>query len=434
MMLCRLNSDLFCRLPLVLIECYLVLYLIQISAGAFVTRGKVFKPIFLLAVMEKVFTHKRYADKCVKNIDNWKISESDKKAMRRYLEDYKSGEVTNKIGTNIDTTIERQTQFLKPCLEFVHNKSKKELLKLRKKDKQIIKNFKEDLLKDKIKSQLNKNYSLRVKIDMLSSFARFLDYILADKELGAILSKTLKVRIERKESEPNSLTEQEVDKLYKHCKNAKERYFISVLFGSGARAEEFHNIRYSDLTLPQGKENFVKLRLRNPYSKTKGRTISLYYKFCLESIRDYLEERKGIDLEAPIFETSYDSMRIWLYRHGNKVLNKNVHYHLARDTCATLLADKMNRQQLCVYFGWKFSSTMVDKYINRKGVDMNIIDNKMASNEFEKLQQDLNKEKLDRAMQFEGLKELLVKAAIGKAKISAEEEEKIRKTILEAIE
>jgi len=48
-----------------------------------------------------------------------------------------------------------------------------------------------------------------------------------------------------KKKTPDYLTEQEIIKLYKNCKNPSERFLITVLFDSGARIEEFLNIKRS---------------------------------------------------------------------------------------------------------------------------------------------------------------------------------------------
>ena len=346
--------------------------------------------------MQKILTHKRYAEECKKKINNWKTSKENKDLIKKFLEDYENGEVTNRVGSNIETTIERQTQFLRPCLEWFNKKNY---------TLENIKKFKKDLLSDKIKKANGGAYSIRVKKDLLSSFARFLDYTLKDDSP----SQPLKIKIDMKKGDIKFLTLEEIDTLYKHCKNAKERYFIAMLFSSGTRAEEFQNIRFSDITLPKAGEQYIKLRIRNEYSKTEGRTINLYYKHTLEAVRDYLEERKGLDLEEPVFETAYDSMRIWVNRFGKKVLNKTIGYHLFRHSAATWLANKMNRQQLCIYFGWKFSSPMPDIYIKRKGVDMEVVNDKFKKTEIEEMKRNFDKEKFDKDLEIENLKEKITK-------------------------
>jgi len=45
---------------------------------------------------------------------------------------------------------------------------------------------------------------------------------------------------------PEYLKEAEVECLYSYCRTAAQKFLVAVLFDSGARAEEFHNIRFED--------------------------------------------------------------------------------------------------------------------------------------------------------------------------------------------
>ena len=44
---------------------------------------------------------------------------------------------------------------------------------------------------------------------------------------------------------------------------------------------------------------------------------------------------------------------------------------------------------LCIYFGWKFSSPMPDIYIKRSGVNMEEIENKFKSSQMEELETEI---------------------------------------------
>jgi integrase len=342
--------------------------------------------------LKKVLTHHRYADSKLKEVSDWKVSDQTKKDIRQFIEDYKSGEVTGRIGTNLDATIERVLQLLKPSLTFLE------------KNKQDIKKFKDTLLKDKIKSDLRKPYSLRTKKMMLSTLTQFLKW--KHPENHNDLIKPLQVRIESKKPEPKSLSLNEIDKLYKNCKNNKERYVIANLFSSGARAEEFLNIRHSDITLPEKNESFVTIRIREGFSKTEGRTIKLYYDKSLEATREFLNQRKqeGIEPDEPVIKDSYGAIKDWLVRIGQRVLKKNVHFHLFRSSCATWISSKINRNQMCIHFGWKFSSNMPDVYIKRQGVDMKEVTETFERSELEQIKNKLEKTNQEKSMEIEGLK------------------------------
>jgi hypothetical protein len=186
---------------------------------------------------------------------------------------------------------------------------------------------------------------------------------------------------------PDFLKESEVEKLFKGCKTAHERFLIAVLFDAGARATEFHNIRYEDIQMPEGVNAHVRITLKEEYSKTKGRMVGLYWKHSLDAVRDFLREREatGIKASDPVYDGLYDATRMFLHRLGNKVLGRPIHYHLFRHSSATYYAAKMNRQQLCIRYGWTFSSRMPDVYIARAGVDMQELDERFKATEVDTL-------------------------------------------------
>jgi hypothetical protein len=179
---------------------------------------------------------------------------------------------------------------------------------------------------------------------------------------------------------PDYLKEQEIEFLYRKCRTAEQRFVVAMLFDSGARAEEFINIRFEDVHLPDDKENFVKLTLKEEYSKTKGRTISLYWKNSLLAVSEFVQERiqQGIRPDEPVFTGSYDAMRMFLHRLGQSALKRSVHPHLFRHSSATFYATKLNRQELCYRYGWKFSSDMPDVYISRAGMESKELDVKFT--------------------------------------------------------
>jgi hypothetical protein len=101
-------------------------------------------------------------------------------------------------------------------------------------------------------------------------------------------------------------------------------------------------------------------------------------------------------------------------RLGKRVLNKSIHFHLFRHSSATYYATKLNRQELCYRYGWKFSSDMPDTYISRAGMESKELDEKFQATELESLQKKLEKQeqqrlieaakKEDRAKELEELK------------------------------
>ncbi len=157
------------------------------------------------------------------------------------------------------------------------------------------------------------------------------------------------------------------------------------------------------------KSGFIKAVIRNETSKTKGRTISLYWTKSLEAIPEFLKQREseGAKPTDYVLTRSYNSLRAWIQRFGKKVLHKRVHVHMFRHACADWLASKLNRQQLCIFFGWKFSSNMPDIYISRQNVNMQVADEKIKSDNFTELQNQITKIEFERKMEAEKHKEEL---------------------------
>jgi len=267
---------------------------------------------------------------------------------------------------------------------------------------QDIESFEKALSSGAIESKRGRAYSHATKVDMRRALKVYLRWRVG-AQAGNELTDWLDTRSVSKT--PDFLKEADIERLLKACKSADERFLISVLLDSGARATEFHNIRYEDIQVPTTEQGYVKLTLREEYSKTKGRTISLFWKHTGEAVKEFLKERElnGIRAADPIFTRTYDAGRLFLNRLGQKVLGRSVHYHLFRHSSATYYADKMNRQQLCIRYGWAFSSDMPDVYISRAGVDSAELDQKFANVEGAAMA-----ERLAKAEQREKVKDLRI--------------------------
>ena len=98
-------------------------------------------------------------------------------------------------------------------------------------------------------------------------------------------------------------------------------------------------------------------------------------------------------------------------RVGKKVLGKSIHFHLFRHSSATYYASRLNRQQLCIRYGWSFSSEMCDVYVSRAGMDNKEIDEAMTNTELSDLQLKIQRQGQTNEIQKEEIKELRDKFA-----------------------
>ena len=343
----------------------------------------------------KVEIHNRNLETRKNSIKGWNIQKQDKKDLIKFLYDLELGKVNK--GKKISQT--RQLKYL-DILKIPLTFFNKQTSKLTKKD---IENFETALTTNKIISFKGKPYSEATKSDFRRLLRIYLKWKRGDT-IGNNLTDFFDTRTKRKT--PDYLNEQEIEKLFKACRTTEDRFLIAVLFDSGARAEEFHNIRKEDIQLPTGNKTYVTLTLKEEYSKTAGRVISLYWKHSLEAVKDYLDlrTREGIKNDEQIFTKRYDNVRQFLNRLGKNVLGKNIHYHLFRHSSATYFASRMNRQQLCYRYGWKFSSDMPDVYISRSGMENKELDTKFSTTELEEVKNKLEKDKQEKSIEIEQLK------------------------------
>ena len=213
-------------------------------------------------------------ESALQKLPQWQVPPSVQSEIRRFLDDLGLGKVNR--GKKIPLARQlKYLQALRPPLEFFN----KPTVRLTLHD---IENFERALGSGKICNWFNgKPYAHSTQVDMRMLLKIFLRWRLGPTK-AATLAGWLDTRY--RPTTPDFLSDAEIERLYKKCRNSQQRFLIAVLFDSGARAEEFHNIRFEDVYLPEGKENFVRIALKEEYSKTLGRTIALYWKHSVEAL------------------------------------------------------------------------------------------------------------------------------------------------------
>lgn len=332
---------------------------------------------------ERIVIHYRNLAYRKQQLQHWRIPASTKRELLTFLEQLELGKVNR--GRKISAS--RQLKYLdllKVPLEFLN----KPTPRLTVAD---LERFERALSTGRLVSRLyGRPYRHSTQVDLRKLLRIFLRW-----RLGAARALPLTSWFDTHDQAktPDFLTEAEAERLYKACSRPEHRFLVAVLFDSGARAGEFHNIRYEDVFLPEGRDNFVRFALKEEYSKTLGRTIALYWKYSAEAVQEYLRQRKqeGIQPGEPVFSTNYPAAKKFLRRLGQRVLQRNLYYHLFRHSSATYYAAKLNRQELCYRYGWKFSSNMPDIYISRSGMQSKALDEKFTQTELGTLRDDLVK-------------------------------------------
>ena len=356
-----------------------------------------------MSEVDKISIRCMNIEKRIKDIDNWKISAQDKKDIKNgWIRALRLGELTNKVMR--DETLSSYLSDIKIALEHI----KKPVAKLTEED---IRKFHEAMVADKITYSFKKRekngkkvvetitaekpYSKNKKISIRRTFVLYLKWKLDEKAYKFI--KLLKINLGGKEKDIYAPTEPEVEKLYYGCRESFSRFFIAVLFDTGARAEEFHNIRMEDVIFPKVGESFIKIRFRPEFSKTKGRTISCYWKYSTKAITDYYNERlkAGAQPTEPIFEKTYQTMRKFLHRLSKKTLGKSLHYHALRHASAShYIYIIKNNHQFAYRYSWSFNSPMISRYSRRRDMSEEV-DKEIEQTEINTLKHEIEKIKLN---------------------------------------
>lgn len=330
---------------------------------------------------ERLLIHPCNLEKRKLQLARWKIPESTRREILQFLNELALGKVNR--GRKISDR--RQLKYIEmlriPMLFF--NKATPRLTV------PDVERFEKALATGHIaSSRFHRPYGQSTQSDIRKALRTFLRWRLGQAK-ALELAGWLDTRCRPKT--PDFLSEAQVERLYKACSRPEQRFLIAVLFDSGARAEEFHNLRIEDIHLPEGQDNFVRIALKEEYSKTLGRTIALYWKNSLEAVQEYLRQRReqGAKPGEPVFAANYPAAKKFIQRLGQRVLGRNIYYHLFRHSSATYYATKLNRQELCYRYGWKFSSNMPDIYISRAGMETRQLDEKFTQTELSAVKADV---------------------------------------------
>ena len=157
-----------------------------------------------------------------------------------------------------------------------------------------------------------------------------------------------------------ALRRREVEHIADAC-NIRDKAIIMCLFDSGARTEEFLNIRICDITKT---EDSFKVRI--VHSKTKPRTIHL--PISSKWLELWLNQHQSSSEQEFLFPITYETLRMMLHRVAKRVLGKRVTPHILRHSSVTYYANLLNHHQLCYRYGWSMASDMPNRYIDREGI------------------------------------------------------------------
>jgi integrase len=246
------------------------------------------------------------------------------------------------------------------------------------------------LNENKLKKLNGSPYSEQVKSNLKITFVSFLRYVMGDTPKFHKLTSWIDSSYKKKEVV--ELSEGEVLKMLNKCITLRQKIIIAGLFDSGARIEEFLNVRVEDCILVEGAVPYYKFRLREEFSKTEGRVVSLLWKHTTPILKGWLEECPNKNkLHEPLFPTTYDGVRKTLYKIGKKALGRSVNPHLFRHSSATFYASRgYDYFQLCKRFGWQIGSNVPHKYIHKSGIKEKEVVEKFKKESLEDLEKEID--------------------------------------------
>lgn len=230
------------------------------------------------------------------------------------------------------------------------------------KDEPHIKDVVRRLENNSIKKDDGNPYSEKTKRDIKVTFRKFMKWLYGENINYPACVCYIDTSYQQQDVE--ALTREEIMYWANRVTTLRKKAIIITLFDSGARAEEFLNIRMKHVDYDKNEKAY---RLRIEFSKTKPRTI--YVPIATEILRQYIDSIKDkTNSETPLFSVTYNGLRKQISESSLKILDKRITAHGLRHSSCTYYADKLTPYQLCYRYGWTMSSNMPDRYIDRQGL------------------------------------------------------------------
>lgn len=315
----------------------------------------------------KIDIHNREGqyNSAVKKLQKADILESNKETIMRFLKDAELGK-TIKKGSKKKLGKLRLAKY--PwILTILAQEIKKPFEEANQED---MESFITRLESNKIKPRINvikkECYSDNTKLDFKICIKKFYKWLLGNNMHYPEIVEWFDTHEELKDVPAISL--EETEKMAE-ASNTRDKAMIMTDFDSGARAEEFLNIKLGNLTeINNDNGTYYSVRIEHETSKTKGRTIDL--PIASKYIRAWLQQHpKKDDPDSQLFPLNYNAFRMIIKRKAKKILNKEVTPHVLRHSSATYYASRLTSYQMCYRYGWSMSSDMPSKYIDREGIE-----------------------------------------------------------------
>ncbi|MBI4918592.1 tyrosine-type recombinase/integrase, partial [archaeon] len=171
-------------------------------------------------------------------------------------------------------------------------------------------------------------------------------------------------------NEGDLLNEEDVKSMIEHCKNLRDRAFLSVLWESGARVGEVGTLRIKDIFFDK---YGAQIYLDGKTGPRKIRLISsvphLSQWLSVHEAKNDRDSRVWVCLvNGGIEPITYTTIRKMLKKISKRAgIKKRVNPHSFRHARATYLANHLTEFQMNQYFGWVQGSGMPSTYVHLTG-------------------------------------------------------------------
>lgn len=286
---------------------------------------------------------------------------------------------------------------LKGMLKIINRGLKKPLENVTREN---VENFVTKLHRDKFITEKGRPYSGSSKSDIKKFLKQFYKWLLGENESYPKQVSWIKTRIS-KDDQPKEkpiLSYDEVLKLAKGFRKIEYRIMVLLLFDSGFRIGELLSVRKKDLLWEDFEENKKCFWINCNSSKTMTRKVPI--PLFIEEIKTfvnsaYFQALKDDDL---IFSMSYNALNKTIKNTAKRVLNQKISPHALRHSSATYYSKvyEGNMNLIGERFGWSFNSKELKTYIRRSGAYQRAGAKKVFENELIKLRGELEKERQQR--------------------------------------
>ena len=319
--------------------------------------------------MEKIDIHdtERSYELALKKLnDDEVLSSSNKKFILKFLSDSAIGRTAGMKSRIKSVGMRARLKNLYLLKNIGQFYGKKDFKELSVKD---IENFIHALEENKVKKNDNSKYSEQTKSNMKKILKLFLRWVHGEGS-KKYHDMTYWIDTRFKKKTVPSLTEKEIKEVLKKCNTIKQKVLIACLFDGGFRIEEFLNIRNVDVKLVGDNAPYYRFLVRNEFSKTEGREVSMIWSESYDLIKSWMDlKRKEQKSDEPFFDGTYDGIRRILKKIGDRA-GFELHAHKFRHSSSTFYANKgLNEFQLNKRYGWSSNSDMGRHYVDHAQIE-----------------------------------------------------------------